>query len=58
MGSFFPGTSYAFVLTAMGWATFRAFFSQTHLVTLLTKSGSNIFRLPSFDFGFKCFEVP
>jgi hypothetical protein len=32
--TFFHGKRYALILTNMGWATFRAIFSQTHMVTL------------------------
>jgi hypothetical protein len=31
----FNSKSYALILTKMGWATFRAIFSQTHLFTLV-----------------------
>jgi hypothetical protein len=31
---FFRSTSYAFILTKIGWAKFLVIFSQTHLVTL------------------------
>jgi hypothetical protein len=33
---FFLSLDYALILTKMGWATFWAILSQTHLVTLLT----------------------
>jgi hypothetical protein len=32
--AFFHDTSYALILTKMGWVAFWAIFSQTHLVTL------------------------
>jgi hypothetical protein len=33
--TFFHGSSYALILTKLGWATFWATLSPTHLVTLL-----------------------
>jgi hypothetical protein len=42
--TFFLGESTALILTKMGWATFWAIFSQTHLVTLnADKPPSEIF---------------
>jgi hypothetical protein len=36
--TFFRGYGYLSIITKMGWATFWAIFSQTHLVTLLITS--------------------
>jgi hypothetical protein len=35
LGYFFHGTGYVFIWTKIGWATFWATFSQTHLVAAL-----------------------
>jgi hypothetical protein len=32
---FFRGKSFVLIMTKMGWATFWAIYSQTHLVTLI-----------------------
>jgi hypothetical protein len=55
LATFFCGISYVFSLTKMGWATVRAIFSQTHLVTLpefsrqvllLRHVIANVFEIP------------
>jgi hypothetical protein len=35
-GFFFHSTSYVFIVTKIGWATYWATFSQTHQVTLVS----------------------
>jgi hypothetical protein len=42
----FPGKSYVLIVTKMGWATFWATFSQTHLGTLF---GNRFFTVDSED---------